>query len=91
MLIYSGGDMSPFGPVRYKSTRRSSRKPTRKKTSKRVGRKKLQRRRRTVKGGRIKKSVKRTKRKTKKRTGKKRKLSAKNVKFLKRLGLRVKV
>lgn len=79
MLIYSGGDVSPFGPSQYKNTRRRSRKANRTKTSKRVGR-----RRRVVK-----RRVKKTKRRVKRKSGKKKKLSAKNINFLKRLGLRV--
>lgn len=92
MLIYGSGEMSPFGPVQYKSARSRSRKTTRKKTSKGVGRP----RRRRVGGSLKKKKRKSTKKKVKKRRrrravgGKrKRKLNAKNVKFLRRLGLRV--
>lgn len=90
MLIYSGGDVSPFGPVRYKSTRSRSRKTTRTKTSKRVGRRGNNKKKRRV-NKKKKKKVKKTRRKVKRRRkGGKKKLSAKNIKFFKQLGLRVK-
>lgn len=85
MLIYGGGDITPFGAIQHKSTRNRLRSTNRVKTFKRVGRR-----------GRKKKSaVKKVKkvrnlRKVKRTKSRKRKLNAKNINFLKSLGLRVK-
>lgn len=87
MLIYGGGDVSPFGAVQYKSRRIHSRKSIRLKSSK-GGSGQRRRRRLRVRGRKKVKKTRKRVRKVKRRKAKK--LSAKNVKFLKRLGLRVK-
>lgn len=82
MLIYGGGDITPFGAKHYKNSRTRSRSTNRVKTVKGVGRRRHHRRQKSI----VKKvrKVKRTKLK------RRRKLTAKNIKFLKKLGLRVK-